>query len=372
MSSSARLLTSARVVALAVGLASACGEAPTTPAPTTRIVSVAPRAHTLAVGQTLAFVAVVTDGGSQPTPAAGVTWRSSAPDIATIDGAGVATGRAVGRTTIVALLDGAPRDSAELAVVVPAGGPGTPPPTTSPPPAPPPPPPPPAPPAPTPPTDSAPPPPPPAPAPGPDLRCGGVRRVARVSGQVGFRYSHSRAVDAVAYRFDDFADMSFSVPRTHAGTDGVTWTGVVSGGTVRLSNLTVDVSDGQADSTTFTGDGPPERTMFGEDASVVTVAVDLRTCLYTVSATAVVIARNDDAEGPVVVGALTMPPVSIDTRSRSATLPVHSARWVQEYRGDAGFFTGGPLVHAMFVRGHGNDVHGEGGASASFSVTFER
>jgi hypothetical protein len=282
----------------------------------------------------------------------------------------------VGRATIVALLDGAPRDSAELTVTAPVGGPVTTPPPSTPPPstptAPTP-----TPPIPAPPPPTEPPPPlPTLPAPpstSPDLRCGGVRQVARVSGQVGFRYSHSRAVDSVSYRFDDFADMSFSVPRTVVGADGVTWTGEVSGGTVRLGNESVEVRGGRARVSKVTGDGPPERTMFGEDASVVTVSVDLRSCTYTVSATAVVLARvDDDAEGPVVVGAFTMPRVPVGTLGRSATLPVHSALWVSTYAGDAGYFTGGPLVHAMFLRGHGNDVHGEGGASASFSLTFER
>jgi hypothetical protein len=193
-----------------------------------------------------------------------------------------------------------------------------------------------------------------------------------VSGQVGFRYSHTRALDSVTYRFDDFADMSFSLPRMGTGNDGVTWTGVVSGGTVRIRNESIEVRDGRPRVTKVVGDGTAERMMFGEEASLVTVSVDLRTCTYTLSATAAVLAMVDDAEGPVVVGAFTMPRVPITTLSRASALPVHSALWVSTYQGDGGYFTGGPLVHAMFLRGHGNDIHGEGSATASFSLGFER
>jgi hypothetical protein len=205
--------------------------------------------------------------------------------------------------------------------------------------------------------------------PPPDARCGGVAQSRSFDGQVGFRYSRTRTTDAVTYAFDDFADMTFSLPRTSVGTHGVTWSGVVSGGHVRLSNKSVDVSDGTPETSTATGDGPPERTAYGEDASAVSVGVDLRTCTYTLSASAAVIATIDDATGPVKVGAFVTRRLPLGTLSYSAALPVHSALWVSRGAGDRGYFTGGPLVEAMFLAGHGNDVDGEGGASMSFTLT---
>jgi uncharacterized protein YjdB len=84
---------------------------------------VSPNGHTIAVGEAYAFTAAVTDGAGNLVPSGRVTWRSSTPDVATVDGSGVATGLAVGHTMIVALLDGAPRDSAALAVTRPASDP---------------------------------------------------------------------------------------------------------------------------------------------------------------------------------------------------------------------------------------------------------
>jgi hypothetical protein len=195
-----------------------------------------------------------------------------------------------------------------------------------------------------------------------------VRQVRSFDGQVGFRYSRTRSVEEVTYSFDDFADMTFSLPRTSVGTDGVTWSGVVSGGHVRLSNRSVDTSDGATETRVVTGDGPPERTIYGEEASAVSVSVDLRTCTYTLSASAAVLATMDDATGPMKVGALVTRRLPLGTLSYSAALPVHSSLWVSRGAGDQGYFTGGPLVEAMFLAGHGNDVEGEGGASMSFTV----
>jgi hypothetical protein len=122
---------------------------------------------------------------------------------------------------------------------------------------------------------------------------------------VGFRYSRSRTVEQVTYTFDDLADVSFSLPRTGVGNDGATWSGVVREGHVRLSNKAVDESDGATQTRIVTGEGQPELTAFGEDASVVSVSVDLRTCTYTLSASFSVLATMDEATGPMKVGALT-------------------------------------------------------------------
>jgi hypothetical protein len=199
-----------------------------------------------------------------------------------------------------------------------------------------------------------------------------VLQTRTFDGQVGFRYSRTRTAEQVTYTFDDLADVSFSLPRTSVGNDGATWSGVVREGHVRLSNKAVDESDGASRTRTVTGEGQPELTAFGEDASVVAVSVDLRTCTYTLSASFAVLARLDEATGPMKVGALTTRRLSLNSLSYGAALPVHSALWVARSAGDQGYFTGGPLVEAMFLAGHGNDVEGEGAASMSFTLAITR
>jgi hypothetical protein len=51
---------------------------------------------------------------------------------------------------------------------------------------------------------------------------------------------------------------------------------------------------------------------------------------------------------------------------------VHSAARVITSRLEAGSFTGGPLVEAMFLARHRDDVHGEGAATVDFTVTARR
>jgi pectate lyase len=61
-----------------------------------------PQADTLDVGKTLRISAEVTDGSGQPVSDATVTWSSSAPGVATVDGGGLVTGVGVGSATITA------------------------------------------------------------------------------------------------------------------------------------------------------------------------------------------------------------------------------------------------------------------------------
>jgi hypothetical protein len=380
MPSRTRLAASAVLGALAVTPLAGCsgGDGPTTPGAGAARVTVSPHGHAITVGQAYAFTAVAIDGGGRPVPAAPVAWRSSRPEVATVDGAGVATGRAAGHTMIVALLDGVPRDSAALAVSAPVGAPAHAP-TPAPAPAPTPPGPAPAaptPPAPAPDSTPAPLPAPPSPAPAPDARCGGVAQARTVDGQVAFRYSHGRSVEegAYAYTFDDLAEMSFSLPRSTVGTHGVTWSGPVTSGSVRISHRVVDRSDGGSDTSTVRGEGQPVRRVGDEETSTASVSVDLSTCTYTLSASASVLASIDGEEelGPARVGSFTMHGIPLATTSRSAVLPVHSALWASTAAAGRSYFVGDMLVGTMFLRGHGNDVHGEGGAAVDFSIAPRR
>ncbi|HVH11613.1 MAG TPA: Ig-like domain-containing protein, partial [Longimicrobium sp.] len=72
-----------------------------------RSVVVSPSSATVAVGGTQQFTATVTDlhGNVVPTPT--VTWSSSAPAVATVDGTGLATGVSTGSSTITATSGGA-------------------------------------------------------------------------------------------------------------------------------------------------------------------------------------------------------------------------------------------------------------------------
>jgi hypothetical protein len=199
-----------------------------------------------------------------------------------------------------------------------------------------------------------------------------VAQARTIDGSLAFRYSHSRMVDSVTYTFDDLAEMSFSLPRTDVGTHGVTWSGVVIGGHVRVSHTSVDASGGKPRKYTVIGEGQPERTFYGEDASSVSVSVDLLTCTYTLSASATVRATSEDVVGPVRVGSFVTRRIPLASTSYAATLPVHSALWVVTAGQHLGYFVGGPIVATMFLAGHGNDIHGEGGAAVDFSISPKR
>lgn len=71
-----------------------------TPAPTVQQVTVSPGQDTLIVGGSRTFTATVTADQGLPTT---VTWRSSTPAVATIDGTGRVTAASIGATTITAV-----------------------------------------------------------------------------------------------------------------------------------------------------------------------------------------------------------------------------------------------------------------------------
>jgi uncharacterized protein YjdB len=83
----------------------ACGDdvtvqdPPTPPPPGVTSVTVAPAQANITIGQNVVFAAsVIADAGVSTA----VTWTSSAPTIATVDGTGKVTGVAAGTTTIIA------------------------------------------------------------------------------------------------------------------------------------------------------------------------------------------------------------------------------------------------------------------------------
>ena len=387
-----RALQPVALVTLVLAL-SACGggsggDATTAPAGAVapRLV-VSPRANTVPVGASLGFTATLTDAQGRPVGGAPVAWRSSTPSVATVDAGGTATGRAPGQTVIVALLDGVPRDSAMLTVVesgtgigqgpgtgtpstgTPSTGtPGTGTPSTG-----------------TPGTGTPGTQPPgtgtpadtlvvPGPAtPSADLRCGGIAQLRLVTGSAGFTYAHTRTVAQVAYNLDSSGDLSFALPRTGRGPDGVTWSGVVSSGRVKIRDVRTDREYDPPHVTKLEGDGVAEREFYGEPASAVTVSVDLRRCTYTLSFTAAVVTRADDVEGTLHVAAFTSPSLRWESRnSYSVVAPVHSALWATTGARSGPYFVSGGFAAELFLMGSGNDVMGEGGATVTFSFSGER
>ena len=93
------------------------------PAPPAALVSinVTPLAPSVAVGLTLLFTATGTfDDSSTADLTNSVAWQSSAPGVATINAAGLATGVSAGTTSITAAQDGVTSNTATLAVTPPA------------------------------------------------------------------------------------------------------------------------------------------------------------------------------------------------------------------------------------------------------------
>ncbi len=107
-------------VLLAVGLAAACTADPSTgPVPQDRISAVvltAPSQY-LAPGDTVRFTVQVMDSNGRVLPDEPVTWTSSTPSVARVNGEGLVTADSVGATTITATAGGK-HGTADLAVQV--------------------------------------------------------------------------------------------------------------------------------------------------------------------------------------------------------------------------------------------------------------
>jgi len=82
-------------------------------------VSVTPATATIGVGQTAQYAAITRDAFGNPLGGRTVTWSSSNPAVATVNGAGQATGVAVGSATLTATSEGKSGTAAILVTNVP-------------------------------------------------------------------------------------------------------------------------------------------------------------------------------------------------------------------------------------------------------------
>ena len=82
-------------------------------------VSVTPATATIGVGQTAQYAAITRDAFGNPLGGRTVTWSSSNPAVATVNGAGQATGVAVGAATLTATSEGKSGTAAILVTNVP-------------------------------------------------------------------------------------------------------------------------------------------------------------------------------------------------------------------------------------------------------------
>src|SRR5680860_279473 len=100
----------------------ACSDNPTGPAPVASLDILWSEAEfsetTIQVGQTLDLDAAALDRGGAPLEGRTVTWTSSAPEVASVDTAGVVSGLAVGDARIIARSERA-ADTVWLTVIAP-------------------------------------------------------------------------------------------------------------------------------------------------------------------------------------------------------------------------------------------------------------
>ncbi len=115
--------TAALALALALGLGAltlaGCSDNQTNPPPPVpyRSIVIAAAFDTIPVGGSLRLTAAVTDTAGQPVPVPQLSWHSSAPAIASVDGSGRVTGQSEGRAVITASGGGAVSNPETLTVV---------------------------------------------------------------------------------------------------------------------------------------------------------------------------------------------------------------------------------------------------------------
>ena len=106
-------------VALLALAAAACSS---TEAGTPAIVSLTVRAQSIVVGDTIKMTANVLDGDNKPVTGTTLSWSSSKPDVASVDGNGLVKGVGAGTTTIKASAGSASGTLGVIVTAVPTAG----------------------------------------------------------------------------------------------------------------------------------------------------------------------------------------------------------------------------------------------------------
>ncbi len=278
-----------RLVVVLVGIL-ACS-APTTPNEALTGLRVRPSNSTILVGQSVTLSAATVDALGDSIGVASVTWKSGAPSVVSVSGAGVATGRAAGVATVIATTTKGATDSATI--IVNASG------------------------------------------------CANLLRSPQLHGQVDFSYRYTTTLDSVKYEMHDVTATDFVVDSS-GGVDATghrLWMGPDTGSAV-IEDVRTDLRTGQVKKI----DGDGGLVVSGINLSHVVVSIDTASCAYTIEAVPYVDLKETPQPGdlgPSWFGWVRTPPTPIDTavpRDTSefpldtgtveATLAVHSANWL--------------------------------------------
>lgn len=227
---------------------------------------VTPGAATADIGKSAQFLVQAVDANGVPFPSTPpVTWRSSAPTIATISNAGLATGIAAGATSITAAAGLVVSNAAVLTV-----------------------------------RDTA------------TAGCGGIASMAGFTGSLDYGYTAVRLPTSGGFLVDadDNGALTATLTRTQSGPLVAVWSGPVGGGAgtnqKRTSGTDIDTRTSTGGIVPIPGVGLPQMVL----------TVDLQTCRFRLVAGASVLVRQ------VIAGIVTQGPELVGSAQFSGDVPL--------------------------------------------------
>jgi hypothetical protein len=302
--------------------------APTTPNEARTGVRVRPNNTTIFVGQSVPLSAATVDAVGDSTGVAAVTWLSSAPSVASVSDAGVATGLAAGVAKVIATTNNGAKDTATI--IVNASG------------------------------------------------CYNLLRSPHLHGRVDFSYTYTTTLDSVTYKMHDNAATDFVVDSVTVDATGHRlWMGADTG-SASVDDQRTDLRTGEVENIQGFGD----LVVSGINLSHVIVSVDTASCAYTIEAVPYIDLKETPQPGdigPAWFGWIRTPLTRLDTAVTNdtsefpldtgtiqATLAVHSVDWMAtNYFGTTAWYV--PL-------GFSGDYFGDGapddGSAGNASVRY--
>ena len=249
---------------------------PTLPNASETHIRVSPRQATIAIGQSQSLSAATLDSTGDSTGVAAVTWTSSAPSVASISSAGVASGLAAGVTTVVATTSSGAIDSAAITVVA--------------------------------------------------TKCDGIAPSSQVHGRLTLTYHYAATLGSVAYVANDTARVTFTADSSTPTSGYGLWFAAATGnGSLQETRTDLETAAVR----TIAGRGA--LVVSGINLSHVVVKVNLSACEYTIEAVPYIDAAEtpDPGDlGPSWIGWLRTPSTPIDTATHATPLAVHSVTWM--------------------------------------------